>query len=337
MLSQRLAGLSCAALLVGCVFGLSPAAASAGTLKGAGSSLVHPIEAEWAAAWERSTGNVVNYQAVASEKGERDIANGLVDFGASDAPLSVYSSAPSHLVQIPWALSAVGVSYHLNGVRTLHLTGSLIGAIYLGHIKNWDDPAIAARNRGLHLPNLPITVFWSDGSGETFVLTRYLSDVSSRFKSAIGNSTTVSWPIGHSAEGNPGMVQGIRSTNGAIGYIAVPYLIAAGLPAAAILNAAGRYEVPNLSAIENAGAVVHSVPANNEVTIVGPPRDAMGAYPISTFTYVFVPTNASQGHLLKDFIGYALTGGQSEGPRLGYAPLPRDVLRADQATLARVS
>ncbi|MGA8719290.1 MAG: substrate-binding domain-containing protein, partial [Solirubrobacteraceae bacterium] len=115
MRSKRLASLLCAGLSAGLVFGLSTAAASAATLTGAGSTLVAPIEAEWAAAWGNSTGNSVTYAAVGSGSGESDIAKGLVDFGASDAPLSVYSGVPGNLVQIPWALTATGVSYHING------------------------------------------------------------------------------------------------------------------------------------------------------------------------------------------------------------------------------
>src|SRR5262249_29754305 len=127
--SKLLARLTCAALFAGCVFGLSTAAASAATLNGAGSTLVAPIEAEWAAAWGQSTGNTVNYAGVGSGTGYTDIARGLVDFGASDAPLSVYSTPPcANCVQIPWALTATGVSYRVDGIRfvrgqhSLHLT-----------------------------------------------------------------------------------------------------------------------------------------------------------------------------------------------------------------------
>jgi phosphate transport system substrate-binding protein len=318
---------------------LSAAAASAATLSGAGSTLVAPIEAEWAAAWDNATGNNVTYAPVGSGTGYKDIAGGQVDFGASDAPLSVYSTPPCNsCVQIPWALSATGVSYHIAGLPRLHLTGPVLAAIYLGQITNWSDPRIKALNKGRNLPNLPITVFWrSDGSGDTYAFTRYLSDVSSGFASKVGSSTTVSFPTGQGAKGNTGMAQAVQTTNGAIAYIAVSYLIANRLPAVGIKNAAGRFVVPNLGAIEAAAAVVHRVPASNQLTIVNPPRRAKSAYPISTFTYVILPLNAPQGSLLKQFIGYALTGGQSFGPRLDFAPLPGAVRRAAQATLSRVS
>ena len=337
MLLKRLAGLTGVGVLACCVLGFSAEAASAGTLQGAGSTLVAPIEAEWAAAFDSATGNTVSYNAVGSGTGYKDIANGLVDFGASDAPLSSYTGVPSNLVQIPWAISAVGISYHLAGIPKIHLTGRVIAGIYVGQITNWDNSAIQKLNPKIHMPNLPITVFHrSDGSGTTYVFTKYESEVSPTFNKDIGNSTTVSWPVGPGAKGNTGMAQAVSSTNGAIAYIEVAYLIADRLPAAAVQNAAGRWVVPNLSAISAAASTVHSIPANNELNITNPGRGAKSAYSISGYTYAFVPTNASQGALLREFIGYAITGGQQFSPRLDYVPIPGFVRSADQATLNRV-
>jgi phosphate transport system substrate-binding protein len=335
--------LTCAALFAGCVFGLSTAAASAATLNGAGSTLVAPIEAEWATAWGNSTGNNVTYAAVGSGSGYKDIAQGLVDFGASDAPLSVYSTPPcASCVQIPWALSATGVSYRIDGLRlprhtNLHLSGPVLARIYLGQITNWSDPAIRALNKGAQIPSTPITVLWrSDASGDTYAFTRYLADVSGPFASQVGSSTTVSFPVGVGARGNSGLSSALAGTNGGIAYIAVSYLIANRLPAIGIKNASGRYVVPNLSAIEAAAAVVHSVPQGNQVTIVNPPRRAKSAYPISTFTYVIVPTTAPQGALLQSFISYAIGAGQRFGPALDFAPLPRVVLGAARGTIGGI-
>ncbi|MBV8997740.1 MAG: phosphate ABC transporter substrate-binding protein PstS [Solirubrobacterales bacterium] len=343
MRSKRFARVTCAALFAGCVFGLSTAAASATTLNGAGSTLVAPIEAEWATAWGNSTGNNVIYSPVGSGSGYKDIAQGLVDFGASDAPLSVYSTPPcANCVQIPWALTATGVSYRIDGLRlprrtNLHLSGPVLAKIYLGQITNWADPQIRALNKGAHIPSTPITALWrSDASGDTYAFTRYLSDVSSSFASKVGSSTTVSFPVGVGARGNSGMASAEAGTNGSIAYIAVSYLIANRQPAIGIKNAAGRYVVPNLSAIEAAASVVHSVPSNNQVTIVNPPRRAKSAYVISTFTYAIVPTTSPKGALLQSFINYALGGGQRFGPALDFAPLPRVVLGAARATVSAI-
>lgn len=343
MRSKRLGRLTCAVLLAGCVFGLSTAAASATTLAGAGSTLVAPIEAEWATAWGNSTGNTVTYAAVGSGSGYKDIAGGLVDFGASDAPLSVYSTPPcANCVQIPWALTATGVSYRIDGLRlprrtSLHLTGPVLAEIYLGQITNWADPRIKALNKGARIPSTPITVLWrSDSSGDTYAFTRYLADVSGAFAGKVGSSTTVSFPTGVGARGNSGMASAVAGTNGAIAYIAVSYLIAGRLPAIGIRNAAGQYVVPNLSAIEAAAAAVHSIPSDNQVTIVNPPKRAKSAYVISTYTYCIVPTTAPQGALLQSFISYALGAGQRFGPSLDFAPLPKSVLAAARGTVSRI-
>jgi phosphate transport system substrate-binding protein len=341
--SKRLVSLTCAALLAGCFFALSTAVASAATITGAGSTLVAPIEAEWATTWGTNTGNTVTYNPVGSGTGYKDIAQGLVDFGASDAPLSVYSSPPcNNCVQIPWALTATGVSYRIDGLRlprhtSLHLTGPVLAKIYLGQITNWADPAIRALNRGAHIPSTPISVFWrSDASGDTYAFTRYLSDVSGTFAGRVGSSTTVSFPVGSGARGNSGLATAMAGTNGGIAYIAVSYMIANRLPAVGLKNAAGRYVVPNLTAIEAAASIVKGVPSDNQVTIVNPPRRAKSAYVISTFTYCIVPTNAANGALLRSFITYALGGGQRFGPSLDFAPLPRKVLNAAMATVNRI-
>jgi len=344
LLLKRLVGVSAATLLAGGVLVLTaPIASAKATLQGEGSTLVAPLETEWAAAWNSSTGNTVTYNAQGSGAGYKAIAQGLVDFGASDAPLSAYSSPPCNsCVQIPWALSATGVSYNLPGLRlkrgkSLHLSPSVLAQIYLGQITNWSDHRITRLNKGSHIPSTPITPIWrSDASGDSFAFSSELSDASSAFRSSVGASTSPSFKAGVGAKGNSGMAATLAGTNGGIAYISVAYLLANNLPAAGIQNKAGKYTVPNLNAIENAASIFKSVPANNQLTIVNPGKRAKYAYPISTYTYVMVPTNARQGALLQQFIGYALGSGQSFGPRLGFAPLPKTVLKAARATLSRI-
>jgi phosphate transport system substrate-binding protein len=303
--------------------------------------LVAPIEAEWAATWSQNTGNPQpSYQSVGSGAGLTDIANGLVDFGASDAPLSASTTPCAACHQIPWALSATGVSYNVPGVRALHLTGGVLAQIYLGQITNWNDPRIARLNKGSHFPNLAITpVHRSDGSGDSYAFTDYLSAVSGSFASQIGRATKPTFPVGPGAAKNLGMVTVVQGTPGAIAYIAVSYLIAKRLPAVAIKNRAGNYEYPNLKNISNAASVVHSVPAGNEIHIVNPPRSAKIAYPISTFTYALVQTTdpLGNGALLKQFIAYAISSGQAFGPALDFVPLPGLIRRVDTATLGLIN
>jgi phosphate transport system substrate-binding protein len=311
------------------------ASAAATTLSGAGSTLIAPLEAEWGQSFSDFTGIDVSYQAVGAQTGVSDVANGVVDFAATDAPLSASrSSGCQGCLQLPWALSAVGISYHIHGLTSpLRLTGSVLADIYLGQITSWNDRRIQALNRGTHLPALKISPFWLSGSGETYALTDYLSRVSSAFRVQVGVGTTVSFPAG--ASGNAGVVSLLQSTDGAIGYVAVPYLIAHHLPAAEIENASGHYEVPNLANIEAAGKTIRRVPSNNALDIVNPPKRAGLAYPISTFSYVVVPAAAPQKAALKRFISYALGTGQDFAPRLDFASLPKVVLKAAKATLRR--
>jgi phosphate transport system substrate-binding protein len=337
----KLVSLCAAALAAGATGFITTAAASAagGTLNGAGSTLVAPLEAEWASAFASKTGNTVNYNPVGSGTGIAQISAGTVDFGASDAPLNPTQAAGCHnCIEIPWALSATGVGYNVPGAgHKLHLTGSLLAGIYLGHITNWNDSRIARANKGVHLPNLKITpVFRSDGSGDTYAFTNYLSHVSGAWKSSVGLGTSVSFPTGASGKGNSGVTAVLQGTPGAVAYIAVSYLIAHQLPAVAIQNAAGKYEYPNLANIENAAAVVKHVPGSGALSIVDPPKSAKIAYPISTFTYVIAPTTAPQGALLKSFVQYALGAGHSFGANLDFAPLPKVVVRYDKSAANRL-
>lgn len=309
---------------------VSPAGASAYSLTGAGSTLLAPLEAYWASDFQRRYGDTITYAGVGSGAGIAQISARAVDFGASDAPLTPTQAAGcKECFQIPWALTATGVAFHLEGIRRLNLTGQVVAEIYLGKITNWNSPAIAKLNKGLKLPNLTITpVFRSDGSGDTYAFTDYLSRVSPTWKSRVGFATSVSFPTGVGGKGNQGETAIVSSTNGAISYISASYIIAHGLGAAAIQNAAGKFEYPNLKNIENAASSVKQVPANNEMHIVNPPKKYKTAYPISTFTYCIVPKGAGQKAALASWIYYAMTLGQSFGATLDFAPIPKVVLNA---------
>jgi len=309
---------------------VSPAGASAYSLTGAGSTLVAPLEAYWASDFQRRYGDSITYAGVGSGAGIAQISARAVDFGASDAPLTPNQAAGcKECFQIPWALTATGVAFHLEGIRRLNLTGPVVAEIYLGKITNWNSPAIAKLNKGVKLPNLNITpVFRSDGSGDTYAFTDYLSRVSPTWKSKVGFATSVSFPTGVGGKGNQGETAIVSSTNGAISYISASYIIAHGLGAAAMQNAAGKFEYPNLKNIENAASSVKHVPANNEMHIVNPPKKYKTAYPISTFTYCIVPKGAGQKAALASWIYYAMTLGQSFGATLDFAPIPKVVLSA---------
>jgi phosphate transport system substrate-binding protein len=320
---------------VGGMATVATASASAAGLTGAGSTLVAPMMANWISGFEIKEGIPVKYAAVGSGAGIAQVTARTVDFGASDAPLTPEQAAACNgCVQIPWALSATGLGFNIPGVKRLNLTGSILAGIYFGKITKWNDPKIKKINPKAHLPGLTITpVFRSDGSGDTYAFTNYLSKVSKAWKNEVGYATSVGFTHGVGAKGNSGITSTVTKTPGAIGYISASYLIAAGLGAVAVQNKAGNFEVPNLKNIESAASVVKSVPSSNAISITNPPKKAKLAYPISTFTYAIVPHNAGQKGFLQQFLNYAVTLGQKYGAALDFAPLPKVVLNAAKGSI----
>jgi phosphate transport system substrate-binding protein len=308
-----------------------------GAITGAGSTLVAPLMARWSSDFNGKYNIGVTYGAVGSGAGIAQISARTVDFGASDAPLTGAQATGCHgCVQIPWALTATGIAFHINGVRTLKLTPAIVSQIYLGQITNWNAAAIRSINKGVKLPNLKITpVFRSDGSGDTYAFTDLLSRVSSAWRSRVGNATSVSFPTGVGGKGNDGVTAVVNSTNGSIAYIAASYIIAHNLGAAALQNRAGKFVYPNLRNIAAAASIVKHVKPSNEMHIVNPPKSDKLAYPLSTFTYVIVPKVSPKRDILRKFILYAMTQGQKFGPALDFAPIPKVVYRAAVSTVSK--
>jgi phosphate transport system substrate-binding protein len=320
---------------VGAMASVTTAAASA-AITGAGSTLVAPLMANWISNFEIKEGIPVKYSAVGSGTGIAQITARTVDFGASDAPLTPeQASACNGCVQIPWALSATGIGFNIPGVKKLNLSGKVLAGIYFGTITKWNDPKIKQINKGVKLPGLTITpVFRSDGSGDTYAFTNYLSKVSPAWKGEVGYATTVGFKAGVGAKGNSGVTATVTKTPGAIGYISAYYLIAAGVHAAAIQNAAGNYELPNIPNISSAASSVRSLGSSNTISITNPPKKDQIAYPISTFTYAIVPHDAKQKGFLQQFANYCLTIGQKYGAALDFAPLPKVVKQAGLKAVA---
>jgi phosphate transport system substrate-binding protein len=312
---------------------VSTAAASA-DLSGAGSTLVAPLMANWISTFEIKEGIKVKYGAVGSGTGIAQITARTVDFGASDAPMTPEQAGQCNgCVQIPWALSATGLGINIPHNKKINLSGPILAGIYFGKITKWNDPKIKKINPKAKLPNLKITpIFRSDGSGDTFAFTDYLSKVSPAWKREIGSATTVGFPTSDGAvgaKGNSGVTAAVASTPGAIGYISAYYLIAAGsIGVAAVQNSAGNFEFPNLANIENAASTVKRLPSSNAISITNPPKRAKTAYPISTFTYAIVPHDASRKGELQQFAKYCVTIGQKYGAALDFAPLPKVVKTA---------
>jgi phosphate transport system substrate-binding protein len=325
------------------------AAAAAGaksndtSLTGAGSTFVAPLVAAWTPAIGHSFGYTVQYSAVGSGAGIAAITSNQVDFGASDAPLNqAQQSACPDCIQIPWALSAVSVFYNVPGAPVhVRLDAATTAKIFLGQITNWNDPAIAKLNPGGTFPNLKITpVFRSDGSGTSYAFTDYLSAVNATWKNKIGTSTQPAFPAGVGAKGSSGVAGTVANTKGSIGYVDVAYAIKNHLHFAAVKNSAGKFLYPSLRRIEAAALAFTSVPSNNELHIVNPPKSAKLAYPISTYTYVIVRRKSAHAAELRKLIFWALTQGQQAQftNKLTFAPMStvKTVLVAAEKTLKQI-
>ena len=336
--------LAAAALLAALAVTSATAASkrSHATIKGAGSSLIAPAVAVWSTLYK---GDQIQYSGIGSGGGIKAIQARSVDFGASDAPLTKSQGAGCHgCAQIPWALTATSPIVNIPGVgaHQLKLTGGVLANIYLGNITKWNDPEIKKLNSGLNLPDLKITpVHRSDGSGDTYVFTNYLSKVSHAWKTKVGCATLVSWPSGVGGNKNNGVAAIVSSTPGTIGYVSVAYTLANHLKLARLRNASGQYVLPTIASIEAAAQLVKSkkIPANNKISITDPPASKKYrlAYPLATFTYVIIPVQTAKAAELKAFVTWALGAqAQSSIKKLVFAPMPAVVTKAAKKTLATI-
>jgi phosphate transport system substrate-binding protein len=312
-----------------------------GTLAGAGSTLVSPLMSKWRSDFaSKPAGFTVTYGAIGSGGGIDDITNRSVDFGASDASLTPDQfSAAKGVEQIPWALSGTVPAYNVSGAaKSLKLSGPVLADIYLGKITKWNDPAIAKLNPGSTLPSTKITpVYRSDGSGDTYAFTNYLSSVSPEFNSKVGVSTQAKFPTGTGAEKNDGVSAAVSQTDGAIGYVGLAYALSNGLNMPQVENSAGNFPTPGVASVSAAAAAVKKVNSDNSIPLIDLPASAKNGYPISTYTYVVVPVKTDKATELKRFISYAISKpAQAFGPDFDFAPLPRQVVAADRNAIAKL-
>lgn len=325
--------------------GAASTKSSAGSIKGAGSTFVAPLVNSWIGPVGSSLGISLSYNAVGSGGGVSAITTKQVDFGASDAPLSQFSPTCGGCVQIPWALAATAVFYNLPGFGPgnsgafLRMSGPVLAKIYQGKITKWNDSAIKKLNPGKSLPGTSITVVHrSDSSGTTFNFTDYLSHVSKPWKSAVGTGTSVAWPTGFGGKGSSGVAGIVRQTPGAIGYADVEYAVKNHLPYFKMLNRAGTFAIPRLKGIRLAAELDTKPKKDGSLSIVDPPakKKFQQAYPISTYTYVDVQKNSTNAAGIKQLIRWAITKGQSYGPKIFFQPLPASVVTFDKKQLAKI-
>jgi phosphate transport system substrate-binding protein len=314
------------------------------TLQGAGASFPSPLYQKWLSEYGKIHANVkIDYQSIGSGGGIKQLKEQTVDFGASDAPMSDadLKSAPGEIVHVPTVLGAVVITYNLEGVKQpLRFSPEALADIFLGKIKKWNDPKIAADNPGVTLPTSDITVIHrSDSSGTSAVFTDYLSKVSAEWKEKVGAGVSPSWPTGIGGKGNEGVTGQVKNTPNTIGYIELVYAVKNNLPVAHIKNASGNFIEPSIDAVTAAAAAsAASMPDDLRVSITN--ATGAQAYPISSYTYILVYKNqkdAAKGKALVDFLWWGIHDGENFGKELQYAPLPADVVKKAETKINSVT
>jgi len=325
-----------AALALTVLTGLAGATSKKDSITGAGSTFVAPLVAQWTAHYSAAD---INYSPIGSGAGIAQISARTVDFGASDAPMTPDQFSNCHgCVQIPWAFAATSLPYNVSGVGYgLKLTGPIVANIYLGHIKKWNDKRIKAINKGVNLPNEDIVpIYRSDGSGTSYNFTDYLSKVSKEWKKRVGKSTQPAFPAGVGARGSSGVAAKLGSTRGGITYVDVAYAYRNAYKIAKLRNRAGKFMLPSVKSLTAVSKRVTSVPKNNAISVVNPPKTVKFGYPLCTFTWVIAPLRTSKAPQLKSFINWAVTRGQQYGHPLLFLPIPKAVQTAAKKTAAKL-
>ncbi|MGY8524112.1 phosphate ABC transporter substrate-binding protein PstS [Paracidovorax citrulli] len=310
--------------------------AFAAEITGAGASFPAPVYSKWADAYQKATGNKVNYQSIGSSGGLKQINAKTVDFGASDAPLKDDALEKQGLVQFPTVIGGVVPVVNLQGVKPgeLMITGDVLANIYLGKIKKWDDAAIKALNPGVKLPSQDILpVRRADGSGTTFIFTNYLSKVSADWKGTVGEGTTVNWPGGGTGgKGNEGVAAFVQRLNGAIGYVEYAYAKQNKMTHLKMKNVDGAVVQPDEKAFKAAAAGADWSKSYYQILTNQPGKEA---WPIAGATFILVHKSQEkpeQGAEVLKFFDWAYKNGGTMASELDYVPMPEAVVKQIQTT-----
>ncbi|WP_312320756.1 phosphate ABC transporter substrate-binding protein PstS [Stenotrophomonas sp.] len=307
-------------------------AANAADVTGAGASFIYPVMSKWSADYNAATGKKVNYQSIGSGGGIAQIKAKTVDFGSSDAPLKPEELATAGLAQFPSVIGGVVPVVNVPGVApgALKLDGITLGNIFLGKVKTWNDPAIAALNPGLTLPSQKITIVHrSDGSGTTFNFVNYLSKVNPEWKSKVGEGTSVQWPAGIGGKGNEGVAAYVKQIKGGIGYVELSYALQNKLAYTAMKNAAGKIVQPSDESFSAAAASADWANAKDFYLVM---TNAPGeqAWPITATNFILVqkqPKNAAGAKATQEFFRWIYKNGDAQAKQLDYVPLPDSLVK----------
>ncbi len=316
----------------------TPTEASPRVLVGAGATLPYPLYSKWASEYVRVEPTVrINYQSIGSGAGVRQVSDGVVDFGATDEPMTddQVARAATRLVHVPTTIGAVVFAFNLPGERELALTAEVAAGVFLGTVRRWDDERIRALNPGRSLPAEPIIVVHrADGSGTSAALTTYLAKHDATWQAKVGAATSPRFPVGIGAKGNEGVTALIKSTPLSLGYVELVYARQAGLAMAQVRNPAGKMIAPTVAALERAAKSAR-LPADDNARVVLLDAEDEEAYPIAAVSFLVLPRDAvdrAKGEALAKFLWWAVHDGQSFASTLDYAQLPPALVgRAERA------
>jgi phosphate transport system substrate-binding protein len=307
-------------------------------ITGAGATFPYPIYSKWFSEYSAAHPGVeVNYQSIGSGGGIRQVTAGLVDFGATDGPMTDEQLAGSKvkLIHFPTVMGAVVPIFNVTGVSDIKFSPDVLADIYLGKITTWNDGRIAKDNPGVKLPSETINVIHrSDGSGTSYIFTDYLSKVSKDWAGGPGKGTALNWPKGIGGKGNEGVAGLVRQLPGSIGYVELIYAMQNKISFGEVKNAAGNWVKASIAGVTEAAASVKTIPADYRVSITNAP--GAQAYPISSFTWLLVPVKSAdpaKGKVIKDFLNWMLNDGEKEVSALYYAPLPAAVIAKEHQTV----
>lgn len=323
-------------LMLAFAMSVAGATATAGEITGAGSTFAYPIFSKWAAAYKAQSKVSLNYQAIGSGGGIKQISEGTVDFGASDMPLTKAELDAKGLVQFPAVMGGVVPVINVKGITPgqVRLSGEVLANIYLGKIKKWNDAAITALNAGVDLPDSAITVVRrADGSGTTFIFTNYLSKVSAEWKTKVGNSTAVSWPTGVAGKGNAGVASYVQRINGSIGYVEYAYAKSSKMAHTQLINREGVAVQPDDTTFQAAAAYADwaNAPAFYEVLTNEPGKNS---WPITGTTFVMMrkaPDRPLAAAEVRKFFSWVFKNGDAQATQMDYVPMPAAVTKMIEA------
>jgi phosphate transport system substrate-binding protein len=317
------------------------------SINGAGATFPNPMYSKWFDDYHKKNSNVeINYQSIGSGGGIKQVTEGTVDFGATDGPMNdeqLKAFQDKHgfpILHFPTVLGADVPTYNISGVSgELNFTPEALAGIFLGKVTKWNDPLIAGANKGVNLPgNDIVVVHRSDGSGTSYIWTDYLSKVSDEWKNKVGKGTSVNWPVGLGGKGNEGVAGLVKQTPNALGYVELIYAVQNKMPYGKLKNSSGDFIKADLASVTAAAAgAAKSIPDDFRVSITNAPGKT--AYPISSFTWLLIPSKFSDGSkrdAIKGFLKWMLSDGQNEVEALSYAKLPKEVVSKEMKALDNI-